>query len=367
MAYQELVTKKRLSMFINAYSMVDIFLVKNDEPIFVLGDMPDFEDQYNFFNRKIVIHRGKFIWKNDTKVSHTQEAVAHFTGVDGYEGGYYMDMYETYYDYPKQIAGDFHREFLIHRILLDPKIKKDKKYVKPLLDLLKRYDILDIMHISGELTEKHNINKEGTNWIALSKEEHYLVHHQNVNHLLPLQQNKELTKDKVRHILRTPYSPVTNKPSVDKPLRKLTRKQRLTKKQKADYAKYGYRCHDSLHISGTVLKNYRNKVRVKGHTINITDAPLQLLIELVVELKRGKGGWIKIPKKGRDQKIHRLRMELESILKVKDFIENKASQYYKDPKFRISTHPDLITYDKNELLKHSSPSIKALAKKLPKK
>lgn len=42
------------------------------------------------------------------------------------------------------------------------------------------------------------------------------------------------------------------------------------------------------------------------------------------------------------------------------FIEGSGSKQY-----RISTHPDFITFDRKNLLKHASASVQALAKGLP--
>ena len=139
MAYQEPITKKRLFEFISLYRTVRITLVDNDEPIFVLTDMPDFEEQYTFVNYKIIIHRGKFRWKSDAKVPHNPQAEAYI----GEKGGYYMDPYAADYDYPKQIAKeDLYRQFSIHNVILD-KETKNNKYVKPFLSLLRYYGILE--------------------------------------------------------------------------------------------------------------------------------------------------------------------------------------------------------------------------------
>lgn len=45
---------------------------------------------------------------------------------------------------------------------------------------------------------------------------------------------------------------------------------------------------------------------------------------------------------------------------VKKLIENKKSGLY-----RISTHPDFITYNKEKLLNHKDPRIRKLAEELP--
>jgi hypothetical protein len=58
-----------------------------------------------------------------------------------------------------------------------------------------------------------------------------------------------------------------------------------------------------------------------------------------------------------------LRTALEGSLLEKDgqkFIQSDGSK-----KYRISTHPDFITYDKKKLLMHQVNDIRELAKKLP--
>ena len=155
---------------------------------------------------------------------------------------------------------------------------------------------------------------------------------------------------------------------VAKPSHKLIRKYKPTKQQDADHTKYAYLCHDHLYISGDTSKKEKNKVYVNDLLVEkMTDAPFLLLIELVVKLKKDKSGWVEIPKEGRPQKIHRLKEALKGRLNVNNFIENEASQYYKASQYRISTHPDFITYNKKKLSHHPSPAIKALAKKLPKR
>ncbi len=67
---------------------------------------------------------------------------------------------------------------------------------------------------------------------------------------------------------------------------------------------------------------------------------------------------------GKYQIYDRLRKVIEGSLIEKDakkFIENDGSKHY-----RISRHPDFVTYDRNNLLRHSDATIRDLAKNLPK-
>ncbi len=142
--------------------------------------------------------------------------------------------------------------------------------------------------------------------------------------------------------------------------------QKLTGQQTADYTKYAYQCYDVLHIPGTASRKKSNDINVNGHSIKMPDSAFVLFMELVVELKKGKGGWLtKVVDAGKYQIFDRVRSPLQGSLIGKDakkFIENNASKQY-----RISTHPDFITYDRDNLLKHTDSTIKALAKKLPKR
>jgi len=141
--------------------------------------------------------------------------------------------------------------------------------------------------------------------------------------------------------------------------------QKLTAQQTADYTKHGYQCYDVLHIPGTASRKKSNDINVNGHTIKMPDSAFVLFMELMVELKKGKGGWLtKVVDAGKYQIFDRVRSPIKGSLLGKDglkFIEGNGSKQY-----RISTHPDFVTYDRSNLMKHSDATIKALAKKLKK-
>lgn len=141
--------------------------------------------------------------------------------------------------------------------------------------------------------------------------------------------------------------------------------QKLTAQQTADYTKYAYQCYDVLHIPGTASRKRSNNININGHMIKMPDAAFTLLMELVVELKKGKGGWLtKVVEAGKYQIFDRVRSPIRGSLLGKDglkFIEGDQSK-----KYRISTHPDFVTYDRANLLNHADATIKALAKKLRK-
>src|SRR3990172_11115099 len=102
-----------------------------------------------------------------------------------------------------------------------------------------------------------------------------------------------------------------------------------------------------------------------GHTIKMPDAPFRLLVGLVMEQKKGDTlVWLtRHAEAGKYHSFERLRNPLEGSLQEKDakkFIENDGSKRY-----RISTHPDFVTYDRGNLLKHTDPEVRELAEKLP--
>ena len=84
----------------------------------------------------------------------------------------------------------------------------------------------------------------------------------------------------------------------------------------------------------------------------------------LLSIKKGNGGWLeKFTDVGKYQIYDRLRKPLESSLLGKDakkFVENDSSKRY-----RISTHPDFVTFDRENLLKHADYEMQALAKRLP--
>ena len=97
------------------------------------------------------------------------------------------------------------------------------------------------------------------------------------------------------------------------------------------------------------------------------DKLFALLMRFVVELKKGKGGWVNTSDLMAEgfindimahQPYSNLRSKLEGSLKEKDgekFIEASRSKEY-----RLSTHPDFITYDKKKLKTHPDPNIQKL-------
>ena len=146
----------------------------------------------------------------------------------------------------------------------------------------------------------------------------------------------------------------------------------LTERQLADYEIYGYLCQDHLHIPGTFPRERSNDIFLNGHKLCLGDSLFVLLLRFVVELKKGKGGWVNIYTLETEKIItdvlkyqiySNLRTAIEGSLLKKDgqkFIENDGSKNY-----RISVHPTLINYDKKKLREHQDYRVRELAKQLP--
>ncbi len=144
-----------------------------------------------------------------------------------------------------------------------------------------------------------------------------------------------------------------------------------SEEQIKDYADYKYLCHDKVYIPGTIPMWRSNLIVVNGIEIKIGGSLFILFFRLVVELKKKKGGWVNIytlkeerviPDSGKYQIYSNLRTELKGSLldrNGKNFIQNDGSKNY-----RISTHPDFITYNKKKLLNHPDHRIRELAEKL---
>ncbi len=135
--------------------------------------------------------------------------------------------------------------------------------------------------------------------------------------------------------------------------------QYIPEKHNNDYVQYEYKCRDKVHIPGTSSIYRSNEIIVNGIKIKIGDSLFSLLLRFIVELKKKEGGWVDRNILYKDRVIRdpdkyqiysRLRTTLQGSLIDKDgekFIENDGLKSY-----RISTHPDFITYDKEKLLRH---------------
>lgn len=143
---------------------------------------------------------------------------------------------------------------------------------------------------------------------------------------------------------------------------------KLTKQQFADNKAHGYLYTERIHIYGYDVKEQRNRITINKQDVQIQDANLRLFVRLVVELKKGGGGWLHKQELLYEHAIQvdgyqpfdNLRRALPGVESGAKFIQNRRGGNY-----RISNHPDFITYDKNNLLKHNDPDIARFASHLP--
>jgi hypothetical protein len=146
----------------------------------------------------------------------------------------------------------------------------------------------------------------------------------------------------------------------------------LGKKKEKDYRAFEYKCYDKVHIPGKAPKYRSNEIEVNGQHIHFGDSLFNLFLRLVEELKKKKGGWVSRHTLGQEgivtdsdkfQIYSNLRTALQGSLLKKsgqDFIECDGHKNY-----RISTHPDFVTYNKKKLLSHHGSGIQGIVKRLP--
>ena len=147
----------------------------------------------------------------------------------------------------------------------------------------------------------------------------------------------------------------------------------LTDSQRKDYKKYKYKCYYKINIIGKDedLKK-ENYIEIDDNGIILSENNFLIFMRLILELKNNKAGWVNIEKfieetelqlSGHYQLISRLRQNIQKILNekaTKELVENKKSGFY-----RISTHPDFITYNKEKLLNRQDSQVSKLAEELP--
>jgi len=146
----------------------------------------------------------------------------------------------------------------------------------------------------------------------------------------------------------------------------------LSVEQEGDYDQFGYKRYDLLDFPGTADRDGRNVVVVNGHEMKLGDRQFNLLLRLAAQLKEDKEGWVHTSKLRSEeiladvepyQIFDHLRGRLEPYLtgtSRRDLIENVRTKGY-----RVSTHPDFITYDRDKLLKHEDHRVKRIAEELP--
>lgn len=110
-----------------------------------------------------------------------------------------------------------------------------------------------------------------------------------------------------------------------------------------------------------------NEVLLNGHKLRLGDKLFALLMCFVVELKKEEGGWVAtsdlvteeyINNIEHRQRFSNLRTALKGSLIEKDgrkFIEASGSKEY-----RLSTHPDFVTYDKEKIKNHPESLVRRI-------
>lgn len=142
-----------------------------------------------------------------------------------------------------------------------------------------------------------------------------------------------------------------------------------------DYKEFGYKCKDKIEIPGTDASGKSNTIKVNGIGMSIKERPFELFLRFVEELVKNQGGWISVSTlideefltdKTDGHLIYRVRDTFKGYLQDKDkdaarrFIENDQAS-----KFRLSTHPDLVTYDREKLINHPELMVQDIAQRLP--
>jgi replicative superfamily II helicase len=121
-------------------------------------------------------------------------------------------------------------------------------------------------------------------------------------------------------------------------------------------------CRDRIEVTGKPMEK-RNLVIINGTSIGITNRSMELLLQLVIALKRDGKGWIHkedmTPRIEAAQLISRLRTELRSFTLAKNskIIENDGSGCY-----RLSIPPQNVVIDTESLMQHWNAVIRELAK-----
>jgi hypothetical protein len=146
----------------------------------------------------------------------------------------------------------------------------------------------------------------------------------------------------------------------------------LTEKRTRDYDEQRYRCYDKIDIPGTAPMMRSNLVIINERRLEAPDHVFRLLLRLVVELKRGEGGWVyrsDLKEEGivadelKYQAYNRLRETLKPA--VPEGGADRLIETGSAKRVRLSTHPDFVTYARSRLLLHPDDDVKKLANRLP--
>lgn len=137
------------------------------------------------------------------------------------------------------------------------------------------------------------------------------------------------------------------------------------------YSRQGYQCTDRIFIPGAYPLRRKNPVHINETVIGIPDALFPLFLVLVLAAKTVDGGWVRQEELVKRKIIHdledrrkqsslRLLLRGGQINKTRDVIENDGSGHY-----RLSTHPEYITYNKDQIIHNLDEYTSAIGKNLP--
>ncbi len=145
----------------------------------------------------------------------------------------------------------------------------------------------------------------------------------------------------------------------------------FSKEREEEFQRYGYKSKLPIVITGDRGKWLTNAVMINGFSVTLGDTLFMIFLRLVVQLLRSRNGLSKaglrsagyLKSGSEEQTIGHLRKALGKALGDLDpraFIEscNRGS-------IRLSTHPALVKYDKDKLLRHRNEEIRRLAVQLP--
>lgn len=154
--YKETVTKDKLLHYLSCYGFIEIIPLKDDEPIFILKNLPYRPTLSEKYPRNLVIHKESFI------LSTKRIDI----GGDFRSKGQIIlsptDTDTTYLDRYKKV--DQPKTFSTHSIF-DKQIRvSDKRYIKPIRDLFRKYSILE--ETRGKIKSKSKIAKERYDFVV---------------------------------------------------------------------------------------------------------------------------------------------------------------------------------------------------------
>ena len=147
---------------------------------------------------------------------------------------------------------------------------------------------------------------------------------------------------------------------------------KLSEREQEDYQTHDYKCYDRIVVTGRSITRRETEVLLNDNSVALGSRQLELLLILIRAAKTVAGGWVDSsalscvnvdPRTGRFQPISRLRDRLAPATKTRDASE--LVEYGGANGFRISAHPNFITYNRAALHKHTSQAVRAIAKELP--